>query len=673
MYNPSVCRQVCPKSVILAHAGIQTKSVNPAFLDSGVRRNDDIEDFRTSPLFPLKSGRRRGRIPLGFCPLGIMSESTSTGRMSPVIFVNKATCRDCYRCIRVCPVKAIKVHDGQASIVTERCIACGTCVRECPQAAKKFRYDLENVKQLLASGNRVACSIAPAFAGFFTDRMRRRVPSVLRLLGFSHVSETAVGAFFAAQAAVKYWEKYGSEQPLIISACPACVDYILHYQPQYASYIVPVVSPMVAHAKYIRHRFGNDTKVVFIGPCIAKKIEGENAEGTGFIDAALTFEEFSQWLVDENIDIASCEESGFDDVPRGAARYFPLEGGCIKTAGWSGDRLDENVVAVSGIRNVQHALESCRPGQIIEPLFCPQGCICGPGSGNHDSPAGLRSNVIEFSQRSFPKNNESRLTEPQSSDCGTQLQSKDCGSDNVLNPEDEQFLETLTTHYKPVSSFERKEVTETQIREFFEKTGKALPEDRLNCSSCGYSTCQDLAVAVLEGLATPEMCVPFFRKTAEQRIDRVIETSPNGIVTLDEHLNIISMNPSFRQFFRCSNAVCGRPISYLMDPEPFERLLAEPDKKVEIVVNHESYNLVCHEVLYSLPAENQFVGIFMNITTLQKNETQLDQLRQQTVKQARELLEQQVRMAETIASCLGENTARAESLLETLMENAQPE
>jgi len=242
-----------------------------------------------------------------------------------------------------------------------------------------------------------------------------------------------------------------------------------------------------------------------------------------------------------------------------------------------------------------------------------------------------------------------------------------------LTAEDEQFIATLTKYYQSAEPIRRKEVTETQIRDFFEKTGKALSEDQLNCSSCGYPSCRDLAIATIEGLATPEMCVPFFRKTAEQRIDRVIETSPNGIVTLDEHLNIITMNPAFRQFFRCSNAVCGRPISYLMDPEPWERLLAEPDKKVEIVTSHESYNLVCHEVLYSLPAEKQFVGIFMNITSLQKNETQLDQLRQQTVKQARELLEQQVRMAETIAACLGENAARAESLLENLMENAQRE
>jgi iron only hydrogenase large subunit-like protein len=590
-----------------------------------------------------------------------MSESTTTGHISQVILVDKATCRDCYRCIRVCPVKAIKMHEGQASIVAERCISCGTCVRECPQSAKKYRNDLENARQLLASGNRIACSVAPAFAGFFTVRMRLRIPSVLRLLGFSHVSETAIGAFYAAQATARFWEVRGKEQPLVISACPACVEYILHYQPQCASYIAPVDSPMIAHAKYIRRRLGSDTKVVFLGPCIAKKVEGESADGAGHIDAVLTFEEFTQWLAEENVDIASCEESGFDDVPRGAARYFPLEGGCIKTAGWPDDRLNENVAAVSEIRNVRHALESCRPGQIVEPLFCPNGCICGPGGGSHDSPADLRSNVIQFSKTGFQRESEEPISAEQ------------IEKESRLTTDDEQFIETLSKYYQPTTLHKRKEVTETQIREVFEKTGKTLPEDRLDCSSCGYPSCRDMAIAVVEGLATPEMCLPFFRKTAEQRIDRVIETSPNGIVTLDEHLNIISMNPSFRQFFRCSNAVCGRPISYLMDPEPFERLLAEPDKKIETVTHHESYNLVCHEVLYTLPAEKQFVGIFMNITMLQKNETQLDQLRQQTVKQARELLEQQVRMAETIASCLGENTARAESLLETLMENAQRE
>jgi PAS domain-containing protein len=323
------------------------------------------------------------------------------------------------------------------------------------------------------------------------------------------------------------------------------------------------------------------------------------------------------------------------------------------------DRLDEKVVAVSGFKNVRLALEESRPGQIIEPLFCPRGCAGGPAGGHETEAFDARHQILDYAQKGLKTFNAVPPTPEQ------------IAKESELTPEDEAFIETLTKYYDPPQSFKRKEVTETQIREVYEKTGKTAPEEQLNCSSCGYPSCRDMAIAVVEGLATLEMCVPYFRKAAEQRIDRVIETSPNGIVTLDEHLNIINMNPSFRQFFQCSNAVCGRPISYLMDPEPFERLLADPEKKIEIIVNHESYHLVCHEVLYSLPVEKQFVGIFMNITKLQKNEVQLGELQQQTVRQARELLQQQINMAETIAACLGENTARAESLLENLMDQAK--
>ncbi|MDR2704721.1 MAG: 4Fe-4S dicluster domain-containing protein [Planctomycetaceae bacterium] len=579
-----------------------------------------------------------------------------------VIFVNKAVCRDCYRCVRVCPVKAIQMRDGQASVVAERCISCGTCVRECPQSAKTFRKELETAKRLLESGERIACSLAPSFAGFYPERLRKRIPSVLRLLGFFHVAETAIGAFFTAKASARYIEQHehdGRREPGIISACPACVDYILRFQPQWSRYIIPVVSPMIAHAKHIRRRFGNDTKVVFIGPCVAKKVEGQNTTGDGHIDAVLTFDEFNQWLEQEKIDLSGCEESDFDEQPRGAARYFPLEGGCVKTAGWTANLFDENVVTVTGFHDVRQALEASRPGQIIEPLFCPHGCTGGPAGGSKEPFYETRLNILDYAGN----NSKNFGVTPQVAE--------QIVKEEILTAEDQAFLDTLTHYYDPPVMSKRKEITETQIREVFEKTGKSLPERQYDCGSCGYPSCRDMAIAIIEGFAEPEMCVPYFRQVAEQRIDRVIETSPNGIVTLDEHLNIVNMNPAFRQFFQCSNAVCGRPISYLMDPEPFERLLAEPDKKVEIIVNHESYHLVCHEVLYSLPVEKQFVGIFMNITTLQKNETQLDHLRQQTVRQARELLEQQVAMAETIAACLGENAARAESLLEKLMDQAE--
>jgi len=553
------------------------------------------------------------------------------------------------------------MHDGQASVVAERCISCGTCVRECPQSAKTFRNELETAKRLLESGDRIACSLAPSFAGFYSERLQKRIPSVLRLLGFSYVAETAIGAFFTAKASARYIEKLNGKEPGIISACPACVEYVLRFQPQWSRYIVPVVSPMIAHAKYIRNKIGAETKVVFIGPCVAKKVEGQNAAGNGHIDSVLTFDELNQWLDEEKIDIAGCEESDFDEQPHGAARYFPLEGGCVKTAGWTANLFDEKVVAVSGFNDVRHALEASQPGQIIEPLFCPHGCTGGPAGGNKEPFYEARRNLLDYI-RNGTKNSGMPIPTAEK-----------IAEEETLTTEDEAFLNTLTQYYDPPKMSKRKEITETQIREVFEKTGKSLPERQYDCGSCGYPSCREMAIAIIEGFAEPEMCVPYFRQVAEQRIDRIIETSPNGIVTLDEHLNIVNMNPAFRQFFQCSNAVCGRPISYLMDPEPFERLLAEPNKKVEMIVYHESYHLVCSEVLYSLPVEKQFVGIFMNITKLQKNETQLDNLRQQTVRQARELLEQQVLMAETIAACLGENAARAESLLEKLMDQAEQE
>jgi uncharacterized Fe-S cluster-containing protein len=189
----------------------------------------------------------------------------------------------------------------------------------------------------------------------------------------------------------------------------------------------------------------------------------------------------------------------------------------------------------------------------------------------------------------------------------------------------------------------------------------------LNCGSCGYATCHDKAIAVLQGLAEPEMCIPYMRRLAEQRTDKICETSPNGIVMLDERLNILSMNPAFRKFFSCSNAVAGRRISYLMDPEPFERLASSDEPLVVVTVRHEKYNLVCHEILYKLPEEKQYVGIFVNITSSLANEEKLKELRSQTARQARELMEHQILMAQKMAQFLGESTARGEELVRNML------
>lgn len=562
---------------------------------------------------------------------------------SQIVFTDKARCRDCYRCVRACPVKAIGVKDGQAFVVEDRCLACGTCIRECPQGAKMFRNDLDRAVRLVAGPDRVAASIAPSFAALCPEWKWKRLPSALRRLGFAFVAETAVGAYHVAAetAAIVQQEP---DRPHIASACPAVVSYIEKYRPQLADAIVPVVSPMIAHARHLKRQLGTGSKVVFIGPCVAKKAEAERAENAGAVDCVLTFREFTEWLDRAGIDVAECEESTFDEQPPGYSRFFPLPGGLARTASMRTDLLDMDCVTPSGFEDVKSVLEATETGlqpQLIEPLFCSQGCINGAGILEQDNVYERRGRVLQYARH--PGNHID-------SDAGFDLR-----------------LQGLKKNKPDGGNDLSKEFTEQQILSVLEATGKALAEDRLNCGACGYPSCRDKAIAVLRGLAEPQMCIPQMRRMAERRTDRIIETSPNGIVILDERLNIISMNAAFRRFFCCTDATCGKRISYLMDPEPFERLIADGEDMVVLTVNHEKYNVVCHQIIYRLAEENQYVGIFVNITSSQANEEKLRQLRSETAQQARELLDHQITMAQQIAKLLGESSAKGEQLVKHLL------
>lgn len=563
--------------------------------------------------------------------------------VTQVVFTDKARCRDCYRCVRACPVKAIGVRDGQAFVVKERCISCGTCIRECPQGAKAYRRDLERVIKLVADEPLLAVSVAPSFAAVYSEWEWRRLPSALRKLGFGYVAETAVGAFHVAAQTARVVAA-APERTHICTACPAVVSYVEKYRPELVEALAPVVSPMVAHARLIRAELGIRAKVVFIGPCVAKKAEAQWPGHSRYIACVLTFEELFEWFERKGIVLAELEESSFDASPAGHSRFFPLPGGLAKTAALHTDLLAEDCVAPSGFAEVSEALDSLREEarpRVIEPLFCAQGCINGPGMPDAGGIYGKRAHVLDFARRGAP-------AEPRPLAEGVDLA--------------QQFV--------PDTTAGAEEFTEEQIRAVLERTGKARPEDQLNCGSCGYPSCRDKAIAALRGLAEEEMCVPRMRLLAERRTDRIIETSPNGIVILNERLEIIHMNPAFRKLFCCSDAVCGRKISYLMDPEPFEKLTVNGSEPVAIVVRHEKYNVLCHEMLYRLEAENQYVGIFVNITNSQANEEKLRQLQSQTADQARELLEHQITMAQQIAKLLGESTARGEELVRNLLRYA---
>jgi PAS domain S-box-containing protein len=564
-----------------------------------------------------------------------------------VVFTNKARCRDCYRCVRVCPVKAIRMHQEQAFVVQDRCISCGTCIRECPQGAKSFRNDVEHAQRLLTSGGVVAASVAPSFAAVYGDWEQKRLASALRKLGFSFIAETAVGAYMVARKTAQVVAEH-PERGHICTACPAVVRYVERYQPELIDQLVPVVSPMLAHARHIKEKMGADVdvKVIFIGPCVAKKAEAEDPQNEGLVDCVLTFTELAEWLKRENISMSALEESSFDETPEGESRVFPLVGGSVRTASLTTDILAAEVVSVSGFSEVLEVLDSLGEVSpvVVEPLFCSQGCINGPAIPGDRNVYDRRKEVLVYA--------EANQGQP---------------------PQAEKDYQELLTRFSAQAIEQKVNITEEEVRGILEKTGKSRPEDQLNCGACGYSSCREKAIAVLRGMAEVEMCIPYMKRLAEQRTDRIIETSPNGIVILDDRLNIIHMNPAFRRFFMCSEAVCGKRISYLMDPDAFEKLASGDQDFVEIVVKHERYNLVAHQILYPLKEENQYVGIFVNITHSQANEQKLDQLRAQTIMQARELMEHQITMAQKIGQFLGESTAKGEALVENLMRLAGDE
>ncbi len=560
-----------------------------------------------------------------------------TGRQQ-IVFTLTARCRDCYRCLRACPVKAIRMKEGQAYVEETRCIACGTCIRECPQQAKTFRQDVETVQRLIESGRFVAATVAPSFAAVFTGWQRTRLPAALRALGFGYVGQTSQGAYQISAHTAKLMAENPSKA-YVATACPAVVNYVEKYRHDMVDWLLPLVSPMAAHAKMLKRRLGEEAAVVFIGPCVAKKSEILRSGVAGVVDCVLTFKELMAWLEKRGIDLSNCEETDFDEKPVHDAQLFPLPGGSIKTAELEDDGLNRRLLRVDGVRDLKEVLRTMSSNSgytLIEPLFCHQGCINGPGIGVERNIFDRRREIIEYNQGT--PGDRPEVAQP------TRLFHADFRKDLDLPP-----------------------VSEEEIQNVLEKTGKGDPQQQLNCGACGYDSCRDKAIAVAKGMAEPEMCIPFMRRRAEQRMDRIIDTSPNGIVILDEDLGILSMNPAFKHFFSCSDAVLGRHISYLMDPAPFEKVVSGVAERLDLTVTHRPYNLYCHELIYMLQEEKQIVGIFMNITSQQEQEKQLKDLRSQTVEQANELLEHQVKMAINMAQFLGESTAKGEALVRKLM------
>ncbi|MHB8771163.1 MAG: [Fe-Fe] hydrogenase large subunit C-terminal domain-containing protein [Syntrophales bacterium] len=410
----------------------------------------------------------------------------------------RQNCRRCFTCVRDCPVKAVKIVDGQASVVPDRCIACGNCTMVCSQNAKTYASGLGRTEEVLGSDKPVAALLAPSFPAEFPDLEPERIAGALKDAGFQYVVEVAYGADLVSEAYREFLEGH-REGPWIASACPAVIEYVRKYQPGLTDRLVPLVSPMIATALAVRELYPGELKCVFIGPCIAKKLEARDASCPTVIDEVLTFKELKALLSQRNIAAAQAEPRPFDPPAAGMGRAFSLSGGLLKSARLEGDLLDPNVVTISGPQEVADVLGATARGEIepflIDPLMC-QGCHDGPGM----STRGDRHNRKDVVRKYV---NDRRRRPPVRRE----------GSEGTTGPHQTRF--DLKRGFVP-EDHRLQEPTEQEIRAILARTNKFLPGDELNCRACGYDTCRTKAVAVHHGLAEEAMCLPFMIEQAER-------------------------------------------------------------------------------------------------------------------------------------------------------------
>ena len=568
----------------------------------------------------------------------------------------KASCRDCYKCVRSCPVKAIKVTEGHAEVIEERCIADGRCVTICPQQAKKVISGIETAKEFLHSCCPVGASIAPSFAAAFGPEAQGGLVTALKKMGFDYVEETAEGAEWVALEHKKLLDH--SKGPVISSCCPAVVSLVETYYPLLLSFLAPVVSPMSAHGRIMKKRYGAETKVVFIGPCIAKKGEAQ-VELSG-IDAVLTFAELEKMLEEEHIDLSSMEGEVFDGSGAISAHAFASPGGMARSAMLSTDLLSEEIVTVDGLDEVIEFLERFEEIKesirLVELLACRGGCVMGPGMTGASRLHARRNRLLRYANE--------RL-------CERGFSSEQFPSIIGLKPEG-MIEPKLSREYQAYEKLGRTP-TEEEIKQVLAKTGKFGPEDELNCGACGYNSCREKAVAVINNMAEIDMCIPFMRARAESRADLVCKFTPNAIFVVDSALRILEVNPAAEEMFQCrQERVIGNKLETIINP----RFFREAWKKQGLVtgeVSFPSYGVIAWQAIFYVKNEDVLIGIFADLSAERKQRERLALVTGETLEKAQEVIDKQMRVAQEIAGLLGETTAETKVLLTKLIRLFQNE
>lgn len=558
--------------------------------------------------------------------------------MADCLMLKKSNCKNCYKCIRFCPVKSIRFSGNQAYIIGNECILCGHCFVVCPQDAKQIVDETEKVRVLLQGGAPVYVSLAPSFIANYEGVGIGSMQTALKKLGFCDAEETAVGATIVKNEYERMIDE--QESDVIISSCCHSVNLLIQkYFPKELPYLANVLSPMQAHCMDIKKRVP-EAKTVFIGPCVAKKDEAQYYEG--IVDAVLTFDELTKWLKDEGIELTP--ETDSDENSR--ARFFPTTGGILKTM--KQDNPDYTYMAIDGVENCIQALKDIENGKVhkcfIEMSACSGSCVGGPVMEKfHRSPVMDYMAVSDFAGKNDFK---------------------------VEQPDSLELKKTFAVIEKKLQ-----DPTDDEINEVLRRMGKFKPSDELNCGSCGYNTCREKAVAIIQGKAEISMCLPYLKDKAESFSDTIVKNTPNGLMVLNEALEVQQINGAALKIINLRRAedIMGDLVVRVLDPKPFMEVLAsgKPIRNQKTFLA-EYGRYVEQTILYD-KEYRLIICIMRDITDEEDIREKKEEISRRTVEIADKVVDKQMRIVQDIASLLGETAAETKIALTKLKETIEDE
>lgn len=562
-----------------------------------------------------------------------------------IIQFKEANCKGCHKCIRNCDVKAITFKNEQARILDNECILCGKCTLVCPQNAKVISSDLETIRGYLKNGERVMASVAPSYVSAFPGLSFSKLSAALKKLGFASAEETAIGASLVTKEYEKLLEKHEMKN-IITTCCPTINLLVEKYYPELVPFLAPVLAPASAHAKTMKEYYGDNIKVVFIGPCISKKFE---AQMNPFIDAVLMFEELKDWLSIESIAPASEEDPAPAEMHNTMSRFYPVPGGIIHTIPKE-SRKGYKQIAIDGLDKCIEVLDSLKDGAIesyfIEMSSCSGSCVEGPGLHVEGKTAFLTSKDLIIQ-------NAGKKT-------ATPL------------PPTEELSPDISKAFN-LTMIRDKVPDENTIKSILASIGKHSPEQMLNCGACGYSTCREKAIAVYQGKADLKMCLPYMREKAESMSNIILENTPDAIFVTDGEFNVIEYNNAAEKIFpQVDKESIGLPIDLIINSEDFENIKSK-DENIYYALCRDTENRLILDISIIHAPNKDYIIICKDVTADHKRNEEMEKIRRDTLETTQRVIDKQMRVAQEIASLLGETTGETKAALTTLKKSIAAE